>query len=86
MLAGADRIKIHGDYIPVRAEVKNLSMLSAHADQAELLRWLGGFAEAPGRTFIVHGEPDASEALRVAIGNRLGWDAEVPVLFEEANL
>ncbi len=86
MIAGAERIKIHGEYIPVRAEVQNLTMLSAHADQSELLRWLGGFSQSPGRVFIVHGEPTASETLRVAIRDELGWDCETPGLFDEAQL
>ena len=84
MIAGAKRIKIHGTYYPVEAEVRNLTMLSSHADRDEILHWLRGFAEPPGKVFIVHGEPAASEALRVAIGDELGWDCEVPVLFEEA--
>ena len=46
MVAGAQSIKMHGGYVPVRAEVHNLSMLSAHADQDELLRWAGGFEDA----------------------------------------
>lgn len=76
--AGAQEIKIHGQYIPVRAEVASLDMLSAHADRDELLRWLGGFEEAPRRTFVTHGEPDASDALRHCIVEKLGWDARVP--------
>jgi metallo-beta-lactamase family protein len=86
MVAGADRIKIHGAYVPVRAEVQNLGMLSAHADRDEILRWLRGFSASPSKVFIVHGEPDASEALRVAIGDELGWDCDVPGLFDEAGL
>jgi len=62
----------------VRAEVDELSMLSAHADADELMRWLGGFRKAPARVFIVHGEADASEALRGRIDRELGWDAVVP--------
>jgi metallo-beta-lactamase family protein len=86
MIGGAERIKIHGGYIPVRAEVRNLGMLSAHGDRSEILRWLGGFRTAPSRIFIVHGEPGASDALRVAIGDELGWDSEVPGLFDEVAL
>jgi metallo-beta-lactamase family protein len=86
MVAGADRIKIHGAYVPIRAEVQNLGMLSAHADRDEILRWLRGFTASPSKVFIVHGEPDASEALRVAIGDELGWDCDVPGLFDEAGL
>jgi metallo-beta-lactamase family protein len=80
MLEGAREIKIHGEWIPVRAEVADLSMLSAHADANELMRWLSGFREAPSRAFIVHGEDEASEALRVRIDRELGWNATVPLL------
>src|SRR5690606_25627902 len=67
MLAGAREIKIHGQRVPVRAEVDSLDMLSAHGDRDEILRWLGGFEEPPHRTFLVHGEADAADALRRAI-------------------
>lgn len=78
LLDGAREVKIHGGWIPMRAEVDNLPMLSAHADAAEIMRWLRGFERPPRRTFIVHGEPPASEALRQRIENELGWDCEVP--------
>ena len=75
---GATEVKIHGQYIPVRAEVVSLDMFSAHADRDELLRWLGGFETAPRRTFIIHGEPAGSDALRHSVKERLGWDVRVP--------
>ena len=78
MLQGAREIKIHGQWISVRAEVDDLSMLSAHADANELMLWLSGFRHPPTRVFIVHGEPDASEALRVRIDKDLRWSATVP--------
>ena len=78
MLQGAAETKIHGSWIPVRAAVEELSMLSAHADANELMRWLSGFRRPPSRVFIVHGEDEASEALRVRIDRELGWDAVVP--------
>ena len=78
MLAGADSIKIHGAYIPMRARVANLAMLSAHADAEEILRWLGGFEAAPRTTFITHGEPDAADALRLRIEETLRWSCTVP--------
>jgi metallo-beta-lactamase family protein len=77
MTTGAQQIKIHGQYIPVRAEVANLSALSAHADATEILSWLGHFEAPPRRTFIVHGEPAASDALRHRIEEELGWPCEV---------
>ncbi len=77
MVQGAQEIKIHGQWIPVRAEVANLSVLSAHADSNELMRWLLEFRREPSRVFIVHGEDEASEALRIRIDRELGWNATV---------
>lgn len=76
--AGAHELKIHGEFVPVRAEVASLDMLSAHADRDELMRWLGGFETAPRMTFVTHGEPDGSDALRHCIAEKLGWNARVP--------
>ncbi len=78
MVAGADRIKMFGHYLPVRAKVHNLSMLSAHADQRELLRWAGGFKAPPRTAFIVHGEPQSADALRHALEEELHWNCVVP--------
>lgn len=78
MIAGAQEIKIHGSYIPVRAEVDHLDMLSAHADSAEIMNWLSHFHEAPRQTFIVHGEAEASDALRHRVEEKLGWKCSVP--------
>lgn len=78
MEAGAESVKIHGEQIPIRAEVQNLDMLSAHADADEILRWLRGFTKPPLKTFIVHGEPSASDALRHRIETELGWRCLVP--------
>jgi metallo-beta-lactamase family protein len=86
MLAGVESVKIHGELIPIRAEVKNLSMLSAHADADEIMRWLRNFRTPPRMTFIVHGEPDASAALRQRIEGELGWACRAPQLLEEAML
>jgi metallo-beta-lactamase family protein len=86
MVSGADSIKIHGGYVPVRAQVKNLDMLSAHADADEILRWLRGFKAAPKMTFLVHGEPTASDVLRHRIEEELGWPCMIPDLGEKVAL
>ena len=57
----------------------DLPMLSAHADADEIMRWLSGFEAPPVETFIVHGEPAASEALRDRISRELGWRSTVAV-------
>jgi metallo-beta-lactamase family protein len=78
MLQGAREIKIHGQWLPVGAEISDLSQLSAHADADELMRWLGNFSDPPSQVFVVHGEPEASEAMRVRIGKDFHWPAVVP--------
>jgi metallo-beta-lactamase family protein len=86
MVGGADRIKIHGSYVPVRAQVENLDMLSAHADVDELMRWLRGLKQPPRMTFITHGEPMASDALRHRIEEEVGWACRVPELGQQVEL
>jgi metallo-beta-lactamase family protein len=80
---GADEMKIHGQFVPVRARIATISGLSAHADHGEIMRWLGGFQQPARRTFIVHGDPPASRALQQALRSDLGWDAVTPSLGEE---
>jgi metallo-beta-lactamase family protein len=78
MLAGAREVKIHGAYVPIRAQVASISSLSAHADYAEILDWLGHLERAPRKTFITHGEPVAADALRHRIEEQLRWSCRVP--------
>lgn len=75
---GAQSIKLFGEYVAVRAEIASLDNLSAHADYAEILDWLRNFERAPRRTFITHGEPAGADALRMRIGEALGWPCRVP--------
>lgn len=77
LAAGAREIKIHGDYVPVRAEVVSLGSLSAHADREELLAWAGRLPQAPRRAFITHGEPVAADRLRQALEERHRWPCTV---------
>jgi metallo-beta-lactamase family protein len=74
---GAKEIKMLGETIPVRAKVKLLDGFSAHADQGEIMRWLGTFQKAPTMTYIVHGEAKAASALRDLIRERLKWKVEI---------
>ena len=75
---GEDTIRLFGESYPVRARVFTIGGLSAHADRSALLGWLGKLARPPKQTWVVHGEPLASHALRDAIRAQLGWRAEVP--------
>jgi metallo-beta-lactamase family protein len=77
LLEGVEELKMFGQWVPIRAEITSLPSLSAHADADEIMRWLGGFSRPPSRTFIVHGEPAASDVLRVRIERDLNWRASV---------
>lgn len=78
MVDGVREVKIHGEWIDIRAEVADLTMLSAHADSNELVRWLEGFKSAPKETFVVHGEPSASAALHARVVGEFGWKCTIP--------
>lgn len=73
----AAELKIHGQYYPVKAHVKEIEGLSAHADQRELLNWLGQFKNTRPRIFLVHGEPGAQDAFRVKVKDELGLEAQI---------
>ncbi|HEU5060692.1 MAG TPA: MBL fold metallo-hydrolase [Kofleriaceae bacterium] len=86
LVDGADEIKIHGQYVPVRARVEQIECLSAHADYRELLDWLARADLAPRDVFVTHGEPAAADAFRRRLRDRFGWDATVPDQGETALL
>lgn len=70
---GRREVRMFGREVEVRATIESLDGLSAHADQGEILRWLDGFDRPPHRTYLVHAEPTAAEALQETITRRLGW-------------
>jgi metallo-beta-lactamase family protein len=74
---GAKEIKIHGERVPVRARIHAIDSFSRHADAQEILRWLRGFQAPPKKTFVIHGEPEASATLADKIRS-LGWKVSVP--------
>ena len=86
LAAGANEIKIHGQYVPVRAEVVKMDNMSAHADYKEILEWLRGFKRPPKRTFVTHGEPAAADEMRRRIEEAFGWTVSVPELGDKVTL
>lgn len=79
LLSGADAVKIHGEWVTVRAGVAQLQALSAHADGDQLVAWLGSAASPPAQVFVTHGEPAAAETLALRIRGELGLPATVAV-------
>jgi metallo-beta-lactamase family protein len=75
---GSGVVRIHGQDIAVQAEVVQLQSSSAHADASQLVDWLKSMKNAPNQVYVVHGEPEASDALRQRIERDLKWRAVVP--------
>jgi metallo-beta-lactamase family protein len=75
---GEKSVKIFREDVAVKAKVFTIGGFSAHADQKDLLEWVGNFAGSRPRVFVVHGEPTASEALARSIHERFGMEAHIP--------
>jgi metallo-beta-lactamase family protein len=84
---GAKTVTLFGEKIAVKAKVFTIGGLSAHADQADLMAWVGRFAEkSRPRVFVVHGEPSSSEAMAAAIRNRFSLEVRAPGWRDVLNL
>jgi metallo-beta-lactamase family protein len=83
---GAQYLRIHGQEVPVRAEIVKIDQLSAHAGRSELLRWLSGITVPPRQTFLVHGEPSALDSFHGAIINQFHWPVTVPQYLQSIDL
>ncbi len=78
LVSGVHEVKIHGQYVAVKAEVSQLEGFSGHADANGLMAWMRAITPAPRQVFVVHGEPAAADALRMRIKDELGWAVRVP--------
>ncbi len=86
ILNGNPTVKIHGQEVPIKAKIENISGFSGHADYKEILAWLMGFNRPPIKTFIVHGEPEAAKAMAEKIRTTLGWQVEIPEFMQTVKL
>jgi metallo-beta-lactamase family protein len=83
LLEGTKDIKIHGKYYDVKANIVEIESLSAHGDQNDLLNWFSGLKNKPKKVFIVHGENQAADELRIKIQDKYGFDCVIPLLGQE---
>ena len=74
LVEGADEVKLFGETIQVRAQIRKLAGLSGHADKEGLIEWIQAFEEKPKKVFVVHGEDSActafTECLKIEYGQR----------------
>ena len=77
---GAHEIKFFGKYYPVKAKIKTIESLSAHADQEGLINWMSAIKNIPEKIFLMHGEPTALDGFRVKIKETYHWNATLPKL------
>lgn len=86
LLEGAKEIKIHGKYYPVLANILEIEALSAHGDQKDLLNWLSVLGNKPTKIFLVHGENQPADELRIKITEKYGFDCTVPLMGQDVDL
>jgi metallo-beta-lactamase family protein len=83
---GEEQIKMHGKWVPRRADVQNIQGFSAHGDERDVLDWLSTAAGPPKRTFLVHGEDESLAAMQRAVQERLGWPTAIPDYLDSVEL
>ena len=86
LIQAGQPVKMHGQYVHIRARIESLEHLSGHADYGEILGWLRKFHKPPGKTFLVHGEPKAAESLRQKVAQELQWDVSVGSYLQKVQL
>lgn len=86
ILRGEREVKIHGQMIPINAQVAVMENISAHADSSEIMEWLGHFKNPPEKVFIIHGEPHAALGLQEKIEKQFHWHCVIPKYLQTENL
>ncbi|WP_018994781.1 MBL fold metallo-hydrolase RNA specificity domain-containing protein [Thioalkalivibrio sp. ALJ2] len=85
LVDGAERVKLLGDEVAVNAKVHTLGGFSAHAGRSQLIDWARAFQDQPV-FHLVHGEPEAREALATGLRDELGAEAHAPAFGETITL
>lgn len=86
LVAGERTVKVHGEWIDVRAPVSQIDSYSAHADGDEIMAWLAAMRAAPSQVYVCHGEQEAADRLRQRIEEQLGWTVRVPEHLESVEV
>ncbi|MEK7187629.1 MAG: MBL fold metallo-hydrolase [Patescibacteria group bacterium] len=86
VLDGAKSVRIFGEEVPVRCQVRSATAFSAHADQPRLLAWLEPMKAKLKKVFIVQGEEDQAKALETKVREELKLEATVPKMGDTVEL
>lgn len=86
LLSGVPSIRIHGEEVAVRADIRSIDGYSSHADQQELLDWMNAYKQKPGRVLLVHGDPEALAVMEKLAPEKTGIDAYAPAWQETIEL
>jgi len=86
IVGGDKKVRILGQYYPVKARVVQLNGFSAHADRDQLLKWLSSLKRPPRCLFVTHGEPGASQHFASLVRDKTGWEIVIPEYKEEVLL
>ena len=78
ILDGNDKVRIHGQYFDVHAEIARIYDFSGHADRSALMRWIGNLKQPPRQIFLTHGEEDSAASLAELINSHHGWQVSTP--------
>ena len=78
ILEGAETVRLFGETIEVKAEIKKLDGISGHADKTGLLKWVNSFEPKPKRVFVVHGEDSVCDSFAECLKEEYGMDAYAP--------
>ena len=78
IIDGREVVKIFGEAIEVRAQIRSIEGISGHADQKGLFAWLDGYLEKPGKVFVVHGEDATCQEFVRILKEEKGYDAAAP--------
>jgi metallo-beta-lactamase family protein len=86
ILDGAKKVRILGQWYPVRARIEQLQGFSAHADREELLAWLQACTQPPRHIFVTHGETATALAFAALVQEKTGWPASAPAYNQRETL
>lgn len=86
LMEGVKQLKMHGRYVPVRAEIMQDNEFSVHGDCSDLLDWLRDLQPKPDTVYCVHGDPEVAPGFAERIEAEFGINAVVPSYGEVVRL